>query len=485
MQSNWIFSTVILLISLFSFGLSRFLFIRGEDKKALLLLIFGGFALRFFMSSDPFLHAWDERYHALVAKNVISHPWLPTLYDHPILPYDFRNWSANYIWVHKPPIPVLSMALSMHFFGVNEFALRLPSMILSSMGIWFCYQLAVRLFDKKVAWMAGFLFAIQGMVLEVGSGRTATDHYDLFFLIFILIAVYFSVRAVDEKSFFWYASGVFLALALMTKWLPALLVFPLAILYYLHRKKRIEKELILGLFKIFIVAIGPVVYWQFYIFQHFPTEATWEASFNARHLTEVLDEQGGSIFYHFDKMRILFGELVYLPLIMLIYRAFKEKKNVKLWFLVTWIMVPFLFFSIAQTKMQAYTLFTAPALVITISAFYVQLIENHKKYTYPKLVTFVAFLLWALPVRYTFERAKFFQLDNGKIEATNFIKNQRFKKEKVVIVSSDMPIEWMFYKEVIAYEDLPRSVEIQRLKQDGYLVYEEIKSNEQWELIKL
>ena len=75
---------------------------KGNHKLALLLLVLCGAALRLYTASDLCLHAWDERYHALVAKNLIGHPWVPTLYDKPVLAYDFKNWTANHVW-RKPP----------------------------------------------------------------------------------------------------------------------------------------------------------------------------------------------------------------------------------------------------------------------------------------------------------------------------------------------------------------------------------------------
>ena len=55
----------------------------------LILLLVGGLLLRVRLSADIGLHKWDERFHALVAKNVIADPLEPTLYSHPALPYDY------------------------------------------------------------------------------------------------------------------------------------------------------------------------------------------------------------------------------------------------------------------------------------------------------------------------------------------------------------------------------------------------------------
>jgi 4-amino-4-deoxy-L-arabinose transferase-like glycosyltransferase len=89
-------------------------------KSAVLLVVLAGFIIRCFVASDPYLHPWDERYHALVAKNIISEPLKPTLYEDPVLPYNYKQWHKNHIWVHKQPMPLWMMAASMNVFGVNE-----------------------------------------------------------------------------------------------------------------------------------------------------------------------------------------------------------------------------------------------------------------------------------------------------------------------------------------------------------------------------
>ncbi|HMG14269.1 MAG TPA: hypothetical protein VK590_02410 [Saprospiraceae bacterium] len=128
-MSNLIFGTItISFCSIVNFYSWRFA-AKDNYKLALLLLIIAGLALRIYTATDLFLHDWDERYHALVAKNLIQHPLLPTLYDNPVLAYDYKSWSSNHIWLHKQPLPLWMMAFSMYLFGVNEIALRIPSII--------------------------------------------------------------------------------------------------------------------------------------------------------------------------------------------------------------------------------------------------------------------------------------------------------------------------------------------------------------------
>src|SRR5688572_1561849 len=128
-------SPMILLITALYLGSVAF-FIRNKISWSIALLVLGSFFLRLEMASlDPFLHNWDERFHALVSKNMMEDPFRPMLYKHPALPYDYTSWCCNHIWIHKQPLFLWQMAGSMKIFGVNEVALRLPSVIMGALMV--------------------------------------------------------------------------------------------------------------------------------------------------------------------------------------------------------------------------------------------------------------------------------------------------------------------------------------------------------------
>ncbi len=120
--------------------------------------MFCGLILRVYVSADLFLHECDERYHALVGKNLIQDLLKPTLYNNPVLPFDFKDWTANQIWLHKQPFPVWTMALIMWLFGVNEIALPLPSILLTTIGVWLTFYIASYFFNKKVGYFRLYYF---------------------------------------------------------------------------------------------------------------------------------------------------------------------------------------------------------------------------------------------------------------------------------------------------------------------------------------
>lgn len=445
---------------------------RDNYRMALLLLVISGLFLRIYTSTDFFLHYWDERYHALVAKNLMNHPFRPTLYDTPLLPYDYTNWPGNHIWLHKQPMALWLMALSMKIFGVNEIALRLPSILMSVAGIWMTWFTGKYLAGKKAGYLAAFFFSVNGLIIELTGGRVATDHIDIAFLFFIELAVVLSIAFVQSKKpLFNMLAGMALGAAILSKYLPALIVLPvwLLIVYdsgYFSLKTIAFQFLIL-------TGISALVFlpWQIYIFRAFPAEAAWESGMNFRHLTEVIEERTGPFYYFTDKIRINYGELIYLPLLWFLWKTIRNPRNLKMLAVSTWFLIPFLFFSLARTKMQGYMLFTAPALFIMTAVFWVMLSEIKVRSWYRHLVNVLLVLFILLPVRYSLERAKPFQISDKNPE---WVKGLRQLKEegmeKGVILNYANPVEAMFYTGMTVYPYIPDEEAVRSLVRQGYPV---------------
>ena len=65
------------------------------------LIVLAALVIRMDASWQFSLHEWDERFHALVAKNLIADPLKPTLYRSPAVAYDYRDWTSNHVWLHQ------------------------------------------------------------------------------------------------------------------------------------------------------------------------------------------------------------------------------------------------------------------------------------------------------------------------------------------------------------------------------------------------
>ena len=301
-MENLIFGIIVVILCSIGYYFSWRFYKKNEFTKSLLLIILCGLSFYLFVSTDFFLHAWDERYHALVAKNLINHPFIPTLYDNPVFPYDYQNWPGNHIWLHKQPMPLWLMAGSMKIFGVNEIALRLPSIIMSTLSIFLTYRIGTYIFNEKTGLLASFLFSINGLVIELTGGRVSTDHVDIAFMFFVLLSIYFCTKIAQQKSsFFTILIGLSLGAAILTKWLVGLIVLPVWFLFLIDTNQFKIKTIIFQFILIVSTALIVALPWQIYIFNSFPNEANYEASFNLRHFTEVIEGRSGSVFYFINK----------------------------------------------------------------------------------------------------------------------------------------------------------------------------------------
>ncbi len=445
---------------------------RDNYKIAVLLLILCGLILRIYSSTDFFLHNWDERYHALVSKNLILHPFTPTLYDNPILPYDYKNWTSNNVWLHKQPLPLWAMALSMWLFGINEIALRLPSIILTTIGIGLTFSIASYFFNKNVGYLSAFFYSINGLIIELTGGRVATDHIDIFFMFFVQLAIFFSIAfAQNLKMIYNIFAGISIGAAILSKWFPGLIVLPIWLLIVISSGNFKSQKIIVHFIILVASCILIFLPWQLYIFITFPLEANFEASYNFKHITEVLGERTGSFYYFIDKIRINYGELIYLPLIWFSWKTFKNLKNKKQLAIFIWFFIPFRFFSFAKTKMQAYILFTCPALFMMTADFWYMLSEYRINHKLKLLFNFILFLLVALQIRYTIERIKPFEKSDRNPQWVTDLKKLNDKKcFNGILLNYDKPIEAMFYTNLTAYPDIPEKKIIIDLIEKGHSI---------------
>ena len=76
----------------------------------------------------------------------------------------FYNYEARY---NKPPLTYWAMAASAAVFGLNEFALRLPIVLMGIGSIWFTYLLGRRIYGDKGGLYAMVMMAFSVQLLAV------------------------------------------------------------------------------------------------------------------------------------------------------------------------------------------------------------------------------------------------------------------------------------------------------------------------------
>lgn len=102
-----------------------------------------------------------------------------------------------------PPLAYLIMRFSGAIFGMNEFGLRLPSLIASLLVVWLVYEIARDVFNSRAAWIAATLAAVlPGMAYYGAEAR-----YPMLLAAAVLVAVLMVMRNKPR----WFAVSIALA----------------------------------------------------------------------------------------------------------------------------------------------------------------------------------------------------------------------------------------------------------------------------------
>ena len=460
-----------------------------STSKALLLIILLGLLLRFFMIQTPFLGTWDERFHALVSKNLITHPLKPTLYDEPILDYDHKEWAFNHIWLSKPPLPLWFMAGSMYILGVDEYSLRIPSIIWSILSVLLTFLIGKKLFGSRIGLIAAFFHAIHGMTLEVGGGRLSSDHVETAFLFFFELGLFMTINFFHEKkrqSTNVFLIGIVTGLAFMCKWIAAGFI-PIiwGVMFFWFDKsyfKFIKQSALMSIG--FLITTLP---WIIFILDTYPIEANYILKAIFTPIGKPIQGHAQAWYHYLDNTRIVFGEIIYLPMIWLFYKLYKRPSSKSRAILVILIIVPIVLLSLMGTKRSTYILMTSVGFYVLTAVFIRYLKIIYYSGTFSKVLIKIGIvLLVILPIRYSIERIKPFKSFEKEKSMTNDLKSLdvKFRQDsKVAVFDEPNYIRLMFYHDnVVAYPWVTSQENLRRIKKEGYIIYIREKSNlEKWE----
>jgi len=196
------------------------------QEKLLVVILLFSFLARFWGLNYPTRFYFDEVYHAFTATemakgNVMAWEW-----------WNQPPAGVAYEWTH-PPLAKLLMTLGIFIFGENGFGWRFFGALLGTVCVFIIYLLGKELFNQKVALLAAFLFAFDGLPLVMS--RIGMN--DIYFLFFTLSSFWLFLK---KKPLL---SGLAFGLALASKWtafylLPVLALWRLMEWFKQERKKK-------------------------------------------------------------------------------------------------------------------------------------------------------------------------------------------------------------------------------------------------------
>ncbi|RKU36641.1 hypothetical protein C6496_12755, partial [Candidatus Poribacteria bacterium] len=315
----------------------------------------------------------DECCHALVAKNLLLHPFKPTLIDTPYLPNFAFDWGANHVWLHKPILGLWQIAGSYWLFGVNTWALRFPSVILSTLAVWLTYLIGKELLSRQAGFIAATIQAFSPFLMRLIHGYQFSDAVDVSLLFWTEFAIYFLARALrtgkwSDISLTGFGQGC----AFLSKSYLALIVTGLVLTVWIapalgmakRADTRIRGQHVLGLTITFLLTALP---WTLWTAIQFPVEFNHEHLYIWFHLTTDIENWAGP----WHKVILVYSPMLYgifyipvcLATLILLWKLFSEE-NIGLTLTYAWsfgVLIPHL---LAATKTPSATLIGMPAFLL-------------------------------------------------------------------------------------------------------------------------
>jgi 4-amino-4-deoxy-L-arabinose transferase len=460
----------------------------GKKKLYLIPLFLGCLSLSVYMAGlDHFLHFWDEEFHALVARNMLNNPFKPMLYAHPVLNYNYQEWQHNSIWLHKQPLFLWQMAISLKIFGINEVSVRLPSAFMLALLIFPIYRMGKISVNERTGFYAAFLFSLGYFIHELAVGFYPTDHNDIAFIFYVTCSFWAYLEYDKSKNRKWLVLiGLFAGCAVLVKWLMGLLIFTgwfVAIICQKEKRKVLRNYFDFGLS--LLVSIIVFLPWQIYILIKYPTESIYEYKYAAQHFTQVMENKSGDFLFHLRELKTIYfhGDvmpyIMILALVVLFIRMKDKSIRITLFFSI---IAVYVFYTIAQTKMTAFCMIAAPVFYIALGS----MIDKIFNLITKKLIknTIVSGILFAVIILFI----GFIHLDLNKIKKnhldspenkdtygykvgldTKFIKQlpDELKREDCILFNCkefEAPAI-MFYTGITAYQEVPVESNYKDLKQ--------------------
>ncbi|MBE0647661.1 MAG: glycosyltransferase family 39 protein [Bacteroidales bacterium] len=447
------------------------------------LLLLGAFGLFLFASFlDPFLNLWDERFHALVARNLLNHPLMPTLYENPVVSMAYDRWDRAVIWLHKQPLFLWQIALSFKLFGVNEFALRLPSVLMSTGLVYFAYRIGLQIINQRTGYIAGLLTATSFHLVELVSGRMEVDHSDVAFLFYVTGSIWAWIEYITTGKRYWIlVIGLFSGFAILCKWLVGLLVYSGWGIYNILVYK-LKYSYYSSLMVAFLVTILTILPWQILIFSWYPAEAQQTMQYNMLHFTRVLEGHGGSFWYYFEHFGDLFGNValyLILPSLIVFFLRVKDKRLGSA--LVFMPLMVYLFFSVAATKMPSYPFIVAVPIFLLVATSVDSGLEYLNRLSLPAIASgMLILLLFVAIINLNLQPSRILELHRIDSAANSYGRIQLQNKTIFQGLAISLPersvvfnvkgrhyVECMFYSGFPSYSFIPSEEQVNLLLAQG------------------
>lgn len=378
--------------------------LRDNFKNVLLLVLLG---YLFFIAGNGILSLTnpDEVFYAGTAKEMMQQ----------------KTWITPYLFgqpqFEKPILTYWLLRLGFIMFGVSGFGARFFPALFAVIGVIAAYLFALISYkDSKKAFICALVLLSSG--LYIGLARTVFT--DMFFSIFILLSLlsfFWGYMRQERKPLGTVLFFVFSGLAVLTKGpLGFSICLGTLFLFLLFRRdlKFIANRYSLLGFLIFLAIAMP---WYWAMIKQFGNSFTNEFFYND-HIRRVLEaEHRGNDTWFFYPVSMIacmmpWGIFV-LAGFVYFYKQLREKPVHPVYlYLLSWILVVFLTFEFAHSKLTSYIFPMFAALAVITGDFIQSGIAGRKKII--RILSFVSWVMLAfVPIGLVVSASKFPQYISG------------------------------------------------------------------------
>jgi 4-amino-4-deoxy-L-arabinose transferase-like glycosyltransferase len=319
-------------------------------------------------------------------------------------------------YLDKPPLLFWLSSLSMYIFGINDFAYRLPSILMALIAIYSTYKFTLLFYAKEIAILASLVLATsQAMFLITHDVRT-----DTMLMSWVILSIWqFSCWLQNKNWYSFIVAFVAVAFGMMTKGPIALMVpiFSFVPHFLIHKnfKQLFRWEYLIGLVIIVILLIPMDIglYKQFDLHpekvMYYKTGTSglrffyWTQSFG-RITGESIWHENDSIFFLFQNL--LWGFLPWIlffiiGLFLEAYNSIRNKFSIGIneeWISTPGFIITYLALGVSNYQLPHYIYVVLPFAAIITAKYIYNFTLKDSNSVIKKTINILNFILFSLTI---------------------------------------------------------------------------------------
>ncbi|MGF6553631.1 4-amino-4-deoxy-L-arabinose transferase [Pseudomonas sp. S30_BP2TU TE3576] len=271
------------------------------------------------------------------------------------------NWVSPHFmdvrYFEKPAAGYWMIAIGQALFGQNLFGVRFASALSTGLSVLLCYLIARRMWNDTRKSFACAILYMSFTVIAGQAGYANLDPQFTFWVNLSLVALWFALDSAGrgQRLVAWVVLGLACGMGFMTKGFLAWLLPVLIALPWMIWQKRLGQLLAYGPVAV-VVAIAVSLPWVLAV--HAQEPDYWRFFFWHEHIRRFAgeDAQHNAPWWYYLPLLVAFS----LPWVALLPPALKQawqtRGQANIAFLMLWLWMPLIFFSLSKGKLPSYIL---------------------------------------------------------------------------------------------------------------------------------